>query len=159
MTTYFKPAILTKKCQFPITILSSNLSDNIHKYIKNEFEGKCSNEGYIKTDSIVIINYSMGIINEEYVYYDITFQADICYPVEGQVITCTIQNITKAGIKAVVQKDNNPIVIFAARDLHLNNSDYHSLNIDDVINVKIIGVRFEIYDKYVSAIAVLINKL
>ena len=126
--------------------------------IKDEFEGKCSNDGFIQNDSIQILQYSTGLITEDNILYDVTFEALVCYPVEEQIITCTIENITKAGVKAVVSKKNNPIVIFAARDLHLDNNEFTQLAINDNINVSILGIRFEIYDKYISAIGKFINK-
>ena len=78
--------------------------------------------------------------------------------VEDQIINCKIDNITKAGVKAVLSETDNPIVVFAARDLHLDNDEFNSLTIGDQINVSIIGTRFEIYDQYISAIAKFINK-
>jgi DNA-directed RNA polymerase subunit E'/Rpb7 len=114
--------------------------------------------GCIQNDSIQILQYSTGLISEDTIIYDVTFEALVCYPVEEQIINCTIENITKAGVKAVVSKKNNPIVIFAARDLHLDNDEFNKLQINDNINVSILGVRFELYDKYISAIGKFINK-
>lgn len=158
MDKYFKTSIITKRCQIPIYKLSNNIQEFITNLIKNEFEGKCSNNGFIQNDSIQILQYSTGLIAEDSIIYDVTFEALVCYPVEEQIINCTIENITKAGVKAIVSKKNNPIVIFAARDLHLDNEEFNNLAINDTINVSILGIRFEIYDKYISAIGKFINK-
>ena len=158
MDKYFKSSIITKRCQIPIYKLSNNIQEIITNLIKDEFEGKCSNDGFIQNDSIQILQYSTGLITEDNILYDVTFEALVCYPVEEQIITCTIENITKAGVKAVVSKKNNPIVIFAARDLHLDNNEFTQLAINDNINVSILGIRFEIYDIYISAIGKFINK-
>lgn len=158
MDKYFKTSTITKRCQIPISKLSNNIHQIITNLIKNEFEGKCSNDGFIQNDSIQILQYSTGLLSEDTIIYDVTFEALVCYPVEEQIINCTIENITKAGVKAVVSKKNNPIVIFAARDLHLDNDEFNKLDINDNINVSILGVRFELYDKYISAIGKFINK-
>jgi DNA-directed RNA polymerase subunit E'/Rpb7 len=158
MEKYFKTSIITKRCMIPIYELSNNIQQTILNILKTEFEGKCSNEGYIQKNSINIIEHSIGIANENHIIYDATFEASVCYPVEDQIINCRIDNITKAGVKAVLSETDNPIVVFAARDLHLDNDEFNSLTIGDQINVSIIGTRFEIYDQYISAIAKFINK-
>lgn len=158
MDKYFKTSTITKRCQIPIYKLSNNIHQFITNLIKSEFEGRCSNVGFIQNDSIQILQYSTGLISEESIIYDVTFEALVCYPVEEQIINCTIENITKAGVKAVVSKKNNPLVIFAARDLHLDNNEFNKLEINDNINISILGVRFELYDKYISAIGKFINK-
>ena len=158
MDKYFKVSTITKRCQLPIYLLSNNIEQVLSTIIKNEYEDKCSNEGFIQHNSVQILQFSIGLINEDHIIYDVTFEAAICYPVEEQIINCTIENITKAGVKAVVSKKNNPIVIFAARDLHLDNDEFNKLAVDDNINISILGIRFELYDKYISAIGKFINK-
>jgi DNA-directed RNA polymerase subunit E'/Rpb7 len=158
MDKYFKTSTITKRCQLPISLLSNNIEQVLSTIIKNEYEDKCSNEGFIQHNSVQLLQFSIGLINEDHIIYDVTFEASICYPVEEQIINCTIENITKAGVKAVVSKKNNPIVIFAARDLHLDNDEFNKLAVDDNINISILGIRFELYDKYISAIGKFINK-
>ena len=158
MDKYFKTSIITKRCQIPIYQLSNNIQKTILNILRNEFEGKCSNEGYIQKNSINVLEHSIGVANEQNIIYDVTFEASVCYPVEDQIFNCKIQNITKAGVKAVLSDTDNPIVIFAARDLHLDNDEFNSLEIGDLINVSILGIRFEVYDQYISAISKFINK-
>ena len=156
---YFYSAMITKKCQLPIDKLNSNIKDTIFNKLKANFEGKCSNEGFIQPDSIFIINFSIGHLQEAYVNYDVTFECQVCYPTSDLLVECTIDNITKAGVKASLSGTNNPLVIFAARDLHLENNEFNSLEISDNIVVKIIGTRFEVGDKYIAAIAEYIKKI
>ena len=81
----------------------------------------------------------------------------VCSPVEGMVIECQVQNITKAGIRAEIHKYNpSPLVIFIARDHHFQNAYFNSINENDVIYIKVIGSRFELNDKYISVIAEII---
>ena len=80
------------------------------------------------------------------------------YPVDGMIIECIIQNITKVGVKARIPHPDNPLVLFVSRDLHLSNDDFANLEINDTIRVKVIGVRFEINDHFVSVICEFIEK-
>jgi hypothetical protein len=77
-------------------------------------------------------------------------------------INCVVKNITKAGIRAEVPDgatgESTPMVIFVSRDHHFQNPEFNNVQIDETIEVKIIGVRFKLNDKYVSAIAQLIKK-
>ena len=45
----------------------------------------------------------------------------ICLPIEGMLIDCVAKNITKAGIKAEIDADVTPVIIFIARDHHYSN--------------------------------------
>ena len=42
------------------------------------------------------------------------------------------------------------------RDHHYNNTEFNNIKEDDIIQVKIVGMRFELNDTYVSVIAELI---
>lgn len=159
MDKIFNPATITKRCQFPISVLCSNISDVILTTLQNQYEGLCINEGFVKPDSIQILTYSMGLLHEAYIMYDVTFECHVCLPYTNQIMQCTVNNSTKAGIKASFSNEANPIIVFVPRDLHLNHETFHELQIDDVISVKIIGIRYELNDKYISVIAEYINKI
>ena len=70
------------------------------------------------------------------------------------VIECKISSVTKVGIRAVLNdiNDVSPFVIFLSRDHHYNNKEFSKKNIDDIINVKVLGKRFELYDDLISVI-------
>ena len=156
--SYFNRISITKICQLPIHYLGNNIHETLTNYLKNNIEGKCINEGFIEKDSIIILEISTGILKENIIEYTVVFECNSCYPVEGMVIDCTVKNITKAGVKAHIDHNDNPLVIFVSRDLHLDNDEFSLLNIDDKIHVKIIGVRFEINDHFVSVISQFIEK-
>ena len=74
------------------------------------------------------------------------------------LISCVVKNITKAGIRAESSNDvPTPIVVFIAKDHHYNNSQFAEIEIGNLINVRVIGQRFELNDKYVSIIGELVK--
>lgn len=156
----FSRVLLTKPVYLHMNYVGDSLKENIEKKMKELYEGKCSKEGYIRPDSIKIINYSSGLITDDGVFikFEVVFEAMVCFPVEGMLIECTAVSITKAGIRAEVKKyDPSPLVIFVARD-HFHNSPYFSsVKENDDINVRVIGQRFELNDKNVSVIAELVE--
>lgn len=156
--SYFNTISITKLCQLPISFLGNNVNETLTNYLKNNIEGKCSNEGFIEKNSIIIRDISTGLLKETFIEYTVTFECKSCYPVEGMIIECIVKNITKAGVKAHILHPDNPITIFVSRDLHLDNDEFSNLNIDDNIRVKVIGVRFEINDHFVSIISEFVEK-
>jgi len=152
-------SMLTMKVYLSINNIGKHLKQNLEKKIKSMTEGRCIVEGYIKPESVRIVNYSSGKINGEYVEYTCSYECMVCHPVEHMKVECTCKTVTKAGIHAEVvdRKGNVPIIIFIARDHHLTNSVYESVRENTKILVTIIGVRFELNDENVSAIGKLVD--
>ena len=67
-------------------------------------------------------------------------------------LNCIVKSITKIGIRAELNDDYNPFLIFIARDHHYNNEYFNTIKVKDIINIKIIGQRYELNDKYISII-------
>lgn len=158
MDSLFNTCVITKRCSLPVVNISSNIQDTLLQTLKNNIEGVCINEGFIKKDSIVILTHSFGVLDETNVVYDVVFECLVCYPVDDSLITCTIENITKAGVKAFVSTEDNPVIVFAARDLHLDDPHFNDLIVGQTIVVQIVGSRFEQGDKFVSVIAKYVNQ-
>jgi len=152
--------LIHRKISIPIDLIGSNLINIIQTKISNSYEGICSKEGYIKRGSIQIISYSSGILQDDFVIFDVSFECLICRPVEGMRILCKIDNITKAGIRASYYNQvESPITVFLARDHYANNPIFLKLNEGDLINIKVIGTRFELNDKNIYIIAELLRKI
>jgi DNA-directed RNA polymerase subunit E'/Rpb7 len=151
--------MLDKKVSLHITEIGRSIKPNLERKISNEISGKCIDEGYIKPNSVNVTNYSSGNVNGEYVEYHITFECMVCLPVEGMLIECTCKSVTKAGIHAEVIDDhgNTPLTIFIARDHHHLDDRLGNIKENEMILARIIGIRFELNDKYICAIAKLSN--
>jgi len=149
--------IITRKVRIPFTSIGSNIDSILLDNLKEQLEGKCINEGFIRPNSLSIITYSSGIIKENDVIFDVVFDCLACRPVEGMKMTCIIKNITKAGIRAEINKKISPLIIFIARD-HQHQSKYFSSRKEgDIVVVRVIGLRFELNDKYIAVIATLVK--
>jgi len=153
--TIYSRNLLTRNIILPITAIGKNIRETIERNITAQFEGKCVVEGFIKPNSSKIITYSSGlIVRGNHVSFEVVFECDICFPVEGMLITCVAKNITKAGIRAESAFDTpSPIVVFIARDHHYEDVHFSDIQEGDKIDIKVIGQRFELNDKYISIIA------
>jgi len=169
-STHFKPStfskkeigiyansLITRKISINIIYVGNRLQETIEKEISSKVEGKCIVEGFVKPGSIKIITYSSGILKADNVEFEVVFECMICSPVEGMHIKCIAKNITKAGIRAETDESPSPVIIFIARDHHYMSTYFSEVKEEDVINVRVIGQRFELNDKYISIIAELLN--
>ena len=157
--TVYSRCLINRKIVLPITSIGKNLQEVIEENVKANFEGKCLVEGYIKDNSSKIITYSSGIINRgNYISFEVVFECEVCFPVEGMIIQCVAKNVTKAGIRAESAYDvPSPIVVFVAKDHHFNVPHFAEIQEGDKINIRVIGQRFELNDKYISIIGELIK--
>ena len=159
LTSIYSRCLITRNIVLPITAIGKNIKEVIEDNIKSNFEGKCLVEGFIKPNSAKIITYSSGIIYRgSSVLFEVIFECEVCFPVEGMLVSCVAKNITKAGIRAESATDvPTPVVVFIAKDHHYNIAHFNDVKEGDKINVRIIGQRFELNDKYVSIIGELVK--
>ena len=156
-TIYFKN-ILQKDVKLNIVNIGTNLNSIIKDTLASTYEGKCLKEGYIKNNSIVIINYSNGVLETDYVIFSVSFECLICRPIEGMKIKCNVDNVTKAGIRASYFNNvESPIMVFIARDHYYNNTTFTKIKENDTILIKVIGIRYELNDKFIYIIAELLK--
>lgn len=160
LQSIYSRCLLTRKIVLPVICVGKNIDEVIEEYIHNNFEGKCVVEGYVKTNSSKIIRYSSGVIERgSNIVFEVVFECDICFPVEGMLVTCVVKNSVKAGIRAESATDvPSPFVVFVAKDHHFNSQHFNEIQVGDTITVRVIGQRFELNDKAVSIIGELVKE-
>ena len=142
--------VLSRRVILPFHVVGSNIRENIKTKLETNLYNKCTKEGYIRNNSIVILSYSSGVVEANTVVFDVMFECDICRPVEGQIISCKVMNVTRAGIRAkYTREEESPITIFIARDHHYNNKYFSTVEEGDEITAKVIGQRYELNDEQV----------
>jgi len=154
-------SLLNMKVFLKITEIGRNIKENLERIISSKIEGKCIVEGFIRPDSVNVIQYSSGKVNGEFVEYHTVYECMVCHPVEGMELECVCKTVTKAGIHAEVmdQAGNIPVTMFIARDHHITNHLFGLVKENSKLLVRVIGVRFELNDPYVCAIGKLLEKL
>ena len=159
LTSIYSRSIITRVIHLPITAIGNNLKQTLEEFIAFHYEGKCVVEGFIKPQSSKILTYSSGIIKKgNIILFDVVFECEVCLPVEGTILSCIAKTNTKAGITAESADEKpSPVIIFIARDHHYSNSQLSDIKEGDKINVRIIGQRFELNDKFISIIGELIR--
>ncbi len=156
-------SIMTKTLSVPIKYVGGRIHETLTNNLKSSIEGKCDIEGYVKPGSVNIITYSSGLVEGSNAKFTVVFESLICCPVEGQKITCTVKNISRAGISAEVREGKYvPMVVFLARDHNYNNEKYN-LSVNDgagykegdELNVTVIASRFQKGEESIYVIAMI----
>ena len=152
-------SLLTQKTVLNYDEVNSELFDILETKIKKLNEGKCIKEGYVKNNSVKLLTYSSGELFDNKILFECVFECFITNPVESTLIYCITRSITKVGVRAelIVDDDTSPYVIFIARDHHYNNESFSQIKENDIIQVRILGQRYELNDKFISIIAELIS--
>lgn len=160
-TSIYVKNIINNRVFLGINEVGNNLDEVILQKLKNNYEGKCSKEGFIKPNSIKLVTYSSGLVKNGKISFDVVYECSICKPVEGMIINnCIVKNVTKAGIRAETKEKEeiSPVIIFISRDHHYQNTEFSTIKENDSIIVRVIGIRYELNDKYISIIAEFIDK-
>lgn len=153
----YSPAMLTKTLSVPITNVGKDIRDTLEFILKNQVEGKCVVEGFVKPGSVSVFEHSTGNVDGSTIIFEVVFECEICCPVEGMIVSCVVQNNTRAGIRAETSEASSPMVIFVSRDHHYHIDSFSDIQPGQEIKVSIIGQRFELNDSQISVIAELVS--
>ncbi len=153
----YSRCVLTKAITLEMKYIGKQLKSVLEQKIKSIIEGKCIVEGFVKVDSTKIISYSSGVLTGNQIRFDVMVECEVCYPVEGMLISCIARNITKAGIRAdSMDESPSPVICFIARDHHTAMTHFNNIDEGDTFMTRVLGQRFELNDKQISIIGELV---
>jgi DNA-directed RNA polymerase subunit E'/Rpb7 len=151
-------SLLTQKIVLNYNEVNSDLFNTLEVRLKQFNEGKCIKDGYVKNNSVKLLTYSGGELFSNKLVFECVFECLITNPVESMILNCEAKSITKVGVRAELVTDDNisPYIIFIARDHHYNNEMFSQIKENDMLQVRVLGQRYELNDKFISVIAELI---
>lgn len=127
--------------------------------IKSKIGDKCNKDGFIKKDTITIVERSIGKIISSHFNGDIVFNlklgVEICKPFQGDQITCNVIGKNNAGIMA----QNEPIFVALSPYHHSNTEIFDSIKENDVIRIEVIASQYEFNDENIQVIGKFIEKI
>ena len=155
----FMRSLLTQKIVLGYNEINNNIFNILETKIKHFNENKCIKEGYIRNNSVKLLTYSSGELFANKILFECVFECAITNPVESTIINCITKSITKVGVRAelIVDDGVSPYIIFIARDHHYNNEAFSHIKENDILQVRILGQRYELNDKFISIIAELVS--
>lgn len=157
MTDVWSKVTATTRVTLGVLREGAGVEDEIRRALAARIEGICGPDGYIKPGSVRILTISVPKVVDGDLEYDVVYEATACLLADGLTLTVVAKDITKAGIRAVLRTSPSPIVVFIARDHHNTSTDFNAVSPGDDVRVKILGQRFELGDRQVSAIATMVD--
>ena len=121
--------------------IQRNIQVSLLSQLRMKHEGICLTEGYVRDQSITVVDYSLGRVNliKGGLDYTVKFQADMCMPHAGQVFKATVVLKSKIGLHA----ETAPLKVLLPRDLHLGNEMFESVQEKQEVEFEIVGARFQ----------------
>lgn len=153
----YSKVMLSDKLNINFKNINSDIFNTLEKLIKEKVEGICINEGYVKYNSVNLVSYSSGELYANNVSFDVIYECLVANTVDSMIFDCIVKSITKVGIRAEINEEVSPFVIFIARDHHFENELFSKINVNDIINVRVLGQRYELNNKFISVIAELVD--
>ena len=158
-TDIFTKQILSGMIQLNPLEHNSGVDETILEKLKEKVEGKCDSFGYIKPDSVYILKRSVGMCQPGQFNgncnYKVSYSVEVCNPVEGMLIKCAVKNINKMGLFCeLADISPSPISVILAKQHHMDESkeSFDAVKLNDVIQVEIIGKKFNYNDTIISCI-------
>lgn len=160
----YHEGLLTRKITLSIDECApSFIQNHILRKIKDEIEGKCINEGWIKPKSIRDVIYSSGNCHYGGIDYVVQFKCDICLPIRNATYSAKFISINTAGIYAeyIDPEGNRPLCFFVNRDYKMNFENETFLQYENpefaeknsFLQIKVLFFNYELNDKYIATIA------
>jgi DNA-directed RNA polymerase subunit E'/Rpb7 len=167
----FNKEIISFKVSISFCDMDEFVESTLKSYAKKNIMGKCHKEGFISKSYCNIVKYTSGKMTKDSIMFDVDYEFLVCYPYENMELMCTVQNITKIGIKAIVKSKNEvPIIVFASRVHNEHVFSQESVEEDDEsditnnfkegdnIKINVLGYRFEINDPHISTLGKIVSK-
>ena len=127
--------------------------------LRDRYEGKCSHHGYVRRHSIKIHKIGMGNVQMASLNGDVSFVveyfADLCLPIMGVIIKATVKNMNTFGVLCDVTRDNDVVIeiIVTKKSAKIKSEvNLENVKIGDIVNVEVLGRKFELNDKKISII-------
>lgn len=164
----FVHVVLYDKVKLGAQHVNGRLDEVLLAALKSKYEGICSHYGYIKPGSITLYKHSLGMVQAASlngdVQFGVNFHADVCNPCVGSIVHSQAVNVNKFGILAqsgfVLDGQFTPVLeVIIAKNMA---TEQHDVSVDDIspgdqFNVEILGKKFELNDRKISAVGKIIN--
>ena len=167
----FIPSPLTEKVQLSPKYMNKSFSQKLLNHLIEKNEGKCSKHGYIKRNSISITKISTGIVEAHtlhgFLNYMVQFKALVCNPTNGSVIKRKVVSSNNFGVlcSSGITDENNEYkaimdIIVPKNSLNIRsdaNIDFDKIVPNQILDVEIVGKKFEINDEKISAVGKIVK--
>ena len=129
------------------------IQDILLMKLKDNHDGKCNANGYVRPNSIELLARSMGQAeNGRFtgnLIYDCKIKCEILFPVAGTIIEGVVLKVVKMGAYVVHEE---AIRILLPKDLHIGDSRFDTIEQGKTVKVRIEWSRFQANDLFIMAV-------
>ena len=131
------------------------------KKITEQYEGRCSRNGYVLPNSVKMISRSMGMVEKGRYTGDILFYAEasakVLQPPDGIVIEGTVIRQNRMGMYIDYQ---GAIRVMVPRDLNIGDVEFNdSVKVGDTVRVEIKKSRYQVNDTSILSVGIFKGKV
>ncbi len=139
--------------------LTSMINTLLLKKFQKKFEGKCTDQGWIKPGASLLIKRSIGKVEPEYfnnfIKINCEFKVSYCCPQREQKLEVTIDSINNLGIKCI----QGPLYIILPKQHHIEKNLFEDLREGDKVRITIQCTRIRLFESHIDIIATLDEKI
>jgi len=165
----FLPIKFKTHIQLSPAELDSKYQERIYGKLRDTYEGLCTKYGYMKPNTIEIVKRSYGNFMKEhfngYIRFELICRAEVCNPVQGNVVQAVIKNKNQLGILAECSTELDgkkvpilDIIIPIKSAGIISQVNLDSLQLGDSIMVEVLGKKYQMKDKKISIIGRVISR-
>jgi len=134
----------------------TNLDELLEKKIKEQYEGRCSRNGYVLHNTVRMISRSMGMVEKGRYTGDVLFYAEaaakVLQPPDGIEIEGTVIRQNRMGMYIDYQ---GAIRVMVPRDLHIGEVEFNDLvKVGDTVRVEIKKSRYQVNDTSILSVGI-----
>jgi len=133
----------------------------LKKKIKEQYEGRCSRNGYVLPNSVDMISRSMGMVEKGRYTGDVLFYAEasakVLQPPDGIEIEGKVIRQNRMGMYIDYQ---GAIRVMIPRDLHIGEVEFNDLvKVGDTVRVEIKKSRYQVNDTSILSVGIFKGKV
>lgn len=143
--------------------VGTNVKEVIEDRARSMIEGVCGEHGYVRNNSVRMIDVSSGVLSKidmgRHYTFTGTFKAEVCNPVPGLRFNALVRSINRFGLLAeggYYDPDGTmvpviEIVIVRNPTTIVNEVDIDELQVGDEVGVEVMGRQFDLRESRISA--------
>lgn len=148
----FHPSTIQVKVSVASGEMRKDIDSILTEKIKNMVGDRCYKQGYIKKDSVRLVERSLGnIVSSHFsgnLIYNVMAEVEICSPHVNDIIECKVIGKNKMGILARA----GPMIVALSKLHHDNVEEFEKVAQGDSIKVQVLCSKFELHDVEISVV-------
>lgn len=158
----FVQTVLRHKVRLPASALTKQWKSHVLQALRTQFCGTCSRFGFVDESGLSIVSVDDPVMQLANLNGDaccnVVFKAMVCNPTVGAVMRGTVAAANKFGVLVKCGPVDCVVTKAPVAQQLKSDVDVESVNIGDILHVRILGKLFNIGDLVISAVGRIISE-